>query len=82
MRGYFFRRIVAALLMAGSVVVAAHADDDAVTDTSAPVASEVSPTHSHHRRDGRHDGNIISVGHDSTVAEGQTAEAVVSVVGS
>jgi uncharacterized RDD family membrane protein YckC len=83
------RRISALLLLLGATFV--HADTAASTtadESSNSAATEQmdwnddSGWHYHHAWHERHGNDVVSVGHDSVLANGQTAHAVVSIIGS
>jgi uncharacterized RDD family membrane protein YckC len=83
------RRISALLLLLGATFV--HADT--ASSTTADESSNSNATeqmdwnddsgwHYHHAWHERHGNDVVSVGHDSVLANGQTAHAVVSIIGS
>ena len=83
------RRLSAILLLLGAAAV--HADTAAsstANESSNEDATEQtdwnddSGWHYHHAWRERHGNDLVSVGHDSDLANGQTAHAVVSIVGS
>ena len=74
------RRLGALLLLLGAAVVQADtAASSAAEDTDWKDSSDWRPHHAWGERQG---SDVVSVGHDSVLANGQTAHAVVSILGS
>ncbi len=83
---------VLALISLMAAPAAQAADESAVADSAASIAAAAAgdapdpaeEAHAHHRRPHRHgsESSVVNIGHDSTLASGDTADAVVSVFGS
>jgi len=92
MNTFMLRRFITLTLIAFLAATAAQAAEPAAaadTAASAAPAPEETPEHAddwhaHHRGHGHHkNGNdMVNIGHDSTLGQGETADSVVSVFGS
>jgi uncharacterized RDD family membrane protein YckC len=92
MNTFMLRRFIAPTLIALLAATAAQAAEPAAApDTAASTAPAPEETpqhpedwHAHHRGHGHHkNGNdMVNIGHDSTLGQGETADSVVSVFGS
>jgi uncharacterized RDD family membrane protein YckC len=69
-----FMPLIALMLCAATLVVHAEAP--------APDAAAVDDARPHHARHGHHGNDRVSIGHDSTLGQGEQADSVVSILGS